>query len=243
MCVREAIDDVVDGPHTGRWDLAVCHPIEKAYLGFRVEHLIRADFGLPAGSVTDFSVAGIDVDCKWSLELGGWMVPVEGVDQLTLVTHGNDHSRQLSVGLVRMLDHRLCSGRNRDGKRSFRKGALSDVVWLVNGPLLPENLLLSLTSAERARIQNAGGGTKRLAELFRIVVGRPVSRRVVDSVGRQRDSSNRVRKTRPILAEEGIDVLSWRYQKDQIRALGGPEMRDDQWISLPADGRDVGADS
>ena len=64
----------------------------------------------------DYLVAGEQVDCKWSMSKGKWMIPKEAVGQLCLVVWGDDQTSTFSVGLVRSSNDRLKTGTNQDGK-------------------------------------------------------------------------------------------------------------------------------
>ena len=42
--VRRAIDEVIDGPRTGRWSMDQLTRTEKSYVGSKIEILLRAEF-------------------------------------------------------------------------------------------------------------------------------------------------------------------------------------------------------
>ena len=64
------------------------------YIGTKVEIVIQAEFGLQRGNRMDYLVDGQDVDAKWSIKSGGWMIPTEAVRELCLcMTADDDRSR------------------------------------------------------------------------------------------------------------------------------------------------------
>ncbi|MBK8006821.1 MAG: hypothetical protein IPK12_23875 [Gemmatimonadetes bacterium] len=50
--VRQAIDEVVDGPRTGRWDIDQLTKTEKTYIGTKVEIIVRNELDLDAGQAS-----------------------------------------------------------------------------------------------------------------------------------------------------------------------------------------------
>jgi plasmid stabilization system protein ParE len=81
--IRQSIDEVLDGPRTGRWDFDQLEKTEKTYVGTKLEIVVRTALGLEPGPKLDLEVDGIDVDVKWGMN-SGWQIPREAVDQLCL---------------------------------------------------------------------------------------------------------------------------------------------------------------
>src|SRR3954471_17277440 len=81
MCIRTALDEVIDTPRTRRWDLRQCGKQEMAYVGVKVEHVIREEFDLTPAEPKrpDYCIDGVYVDCKWSKEWCGWSIPQEAI--------------------------------------------------------------------------------------------------------------------------------------------------------------------
>src|SRR5687767_8578366 len=71
--VRQSLDEVVDGPRTGRWTIDQLSKTEKTYIGTKVEILIRAALGVAGGSHSDCLIDGIETDIKWSMH-ETWMI-------------------------------------------------------------------------------------------------------------------------------------------------------------------------
>src|SRR4051794_5039531 len=75
--LREALDQIYDGQRTGRWDYTQLMKTEKTHVGTLVEIWLQREFEFADGDELDYSIAGIDVDCKWSLNLYEWEIPQE----------------------------------------------------------------------------------------------------------------------------------------------------------------------
>ena len=206
--IRQSFDEVFDGQRTGRYSLAQLSKVEKTYIGTKVEIVIQAEFGLERGERMDYLVAGEEIDAKWSIRSGEWMIPTEAVGELCLCMTADDADSTFSVGIVRADEGNLRQGDNQDKKRQFKAGWKAAMVWLVDSGRLDENLLLHLSEEERSSILGRGlSGQQRVNQLFRVVLGRVVRREVVLTVAQQEDSPKRVRDARGALQPEGIIVL------------------------------------
>ncbi|MEU3818917.1 NaeI family type II restriction endonuclease [Streptomyces sp. NPDC030392] len=179
--LRDSLDELLDGQRTGRWAYQHLTKTEKTYLGTAVEVNLTKEFAIDNGEDLDWSIAGLDIDCKFSKDLGGWEIPMEmyvchdhggrsgGADHVALLTWMNDDTNEWAAGLVRITDERLRWRRvrgangdrvrayNRDNKRKLSDSAKSDVYWLWGGLQtdLPTNLLLHLDAEVRERILTA----------------------------------------------------------------------------------------
>src|SRR5690606_13577897 len=81
-------------------------------------------------------------------------------------------------------------------------------------------------------------GTERVAGLFRQVQRQVVDRDILQAVAQQKDYMKRLRKNggaRDQLAEEGIAVLSGKYDSALIERLGLPPATGDEFVSLTAE--------
>jgi hypothetical protein len=240
--VRTALDEIIDTPRTRRWSLEQCGDQEKAYMGVKLEHVIRGVFNFENGpNRMDYSVQGIDVDCKWSKNFGAWQIPREAVGHLCLLVWGRDETQELAVGLVRIHKDILVGG-NQDLKKTIQSpGGMAQVRWLVpRGPHLPANFLLKLPPADRHAILSASGGDARARELFRRCEGIILKRHTIESIGQQVDEGRRFRgETRQRLREEGFEVLNghWKAQRARAHELGGPvPSGSSEWVCLRSDG-------
>lgn len=239
--IRQSFDEVFDGQRTGRYSLAQLSKVEKTYIGTKVEIVVQAEFGLQRGQRMDYLVAGEEIDAKWSMKSGGWMIPTEAVGELCLCMTADDQRSVFSVGLVRADEVNLRSSKNKDQKRRLNDEGLTAVAWLAENGALAENLLLHLDDATRSAILDYDlSGQKRVNQLFRSVQGRLVRREVVLTVAQQDDGPKRVRDARKHLRPEGIVVLGHQGGHPRIAgALGLPTPPKGSWIAarvVPADG-------
>lgn len=222
-CLRQAIDEVLDGQRTGRFDIDDLEKTEKTYLGTKVEIIIRSTLGLQRGKRMDYLIQGREVDSKFTIGKN-WTIPREANGHICLLTSADDHNSAFRVGIVRISNAILNIGENRDGKRTLSSAGRQAVEWLVPGGSLPANILMGLPEADRTAISAASagyrghgnGGQLRTNELFRRVQGRPVDRNTVLTVARQDDSPKRVRDARNKLRPEGIIILGHQSNHPRI---------------------------
>jgi len=71
--IRDALDMLLDGQHTGRYRWDQLHKTEKTHAGTLVEIALARTLHLADGQGLDYTIAGADVDCKFSHRMGGWM--------------------------------------------------------------------------------------------------------------------------------------------------------------------------
>lgn len=256
--LRDSLDELLDGQRTGRWCYQHLSKTEKTYLGTAVEVNLTKEFDIPNGHDLDWRVAGIDVDCKFSKDLGGWEIPMEmylcadhggrsgNADHPALLVWMNDDRNQWAAGLISITDARLrwktdpgtgerLRGYNRDNKRRLADEAAPLVHWLWGGLQadLPSNMLLQLSDAARGRILTGNSGQHRVNQLFRELPGRVLGRRVILTVGQQDDAPKRARDARIHLRPEGIAVLGHQDSHPAIaRALGLPVPIKGEWVSV-----------
>jgi hypothetical protein len=242
VAVRTALDEVIDTARTGRWDLESCGDQEKGYVGVKVENVIRGRFVLdPGRRGQDYDVGGVDVDCKWSKNFGGWQIPLEAVGHVCLLVWAHDPGSELAVGLIRIRKEILVGG-NRDQKKTIQSPqGRSEIRWLVpRGAVLPPNFLLQLPPPDRNAILAFRGGDARARELFKRCEGLIIRRHTIESIGQQVDESRRFRgETRKALLDEGFEVLNghWRAQRARAAQLGGPVPQNSkEWVCLRSDG-------
>lgn len=176
--LRDSLDELLDGQRTGRWAYQHLTKTERTYLGTAVEVNLTKEFDIDNGADLDWSIAGLDIDCKFSKDLGGWEIPMEmylcaahgerggRADHVAALTWMNDDKNYWAAGIVRITDERLrwkqerdvngdrVRAYNRDNKRKLDYGAKSEVYWLWDGLQtdLPKNLLLDLEPETRKRI-------------------------------------------------------------------------------------------
>ncbi|MFE9019115.1 NaeI family type II restriction endonuclease [Streptomyces sp. NPDC007808] len=229
---RQALDEVLDGQRTGRYDVDTLEKTEKTYLGTKVEIVCRVAFGLPFGDEMDYRVAEQEVDAKFSLE-GKWMIPREAMGHLCLLMAANDRRSTFKVGLVRISEDVLTRGGNQDGKRSISLAGRKHIKWLCREGRLKTNLLLALDPSTRAVLERVPEGQNRVDQLFRHVHGRIIDRNAVVTVAKQLDAPKRVRDARQRLAPEGVVILGAQNESPHVaKALRLPTPDKGTWIAV-----------
>jgi predicted transcriptional regulator len=253
--VRGALDMLLDGQHTGRYRWDQLCKTEKTHAGTLVEIGIQRRLRLADGASLDYSVAGTDVDCKFSHRLGRWMIPPEAAGKLVLLVQASDEDGTWSAGLLRVRDEYLRAASNRDLKRTLSDRGRAAIAWLFARAPLQENALIRLPEREVAAVFAPRSGQQRVNELFRRAQRLRVSRTVVATVAKQDDYMKRVRAgggARDQLRDEGI-VIFGDYAGDQAlaAALGLPRPGPGEFVSarlthrdrLSGEGADAGSDS
>ncbi len=240
--LRDTLDQLYDGQHTGRWNYDQLHKTEKTHMGTLVEINLHRRFGFEDGDVTDYRIAGIEVDCKYSMSYGGWELPPEAVGHICLLLTASDIARSWSAGLIRIREDDLRGKPNRDAKRQLTAASRGRIrrLWRGRGRLTA-NLLLGLDPATRDRIFGARAargqqhGQARANELFRSVQRRIIRRAELATVAQQDDFMKRARGNggaRTQLRREGILVLGHQDSDPLIAAaLGLPAPRKGEFIS------------
>jgi Restriction endonuclease NaeI len=244
--IRGALDMLLDGQHTGRYRWEQLHKTEKTHAGTLVEIALARTLRLADGITLDYTIAGADVDCKFSYRLGGWMVPPEADGKLLLLVQASDEEGAWSAGLVRAVPGHLSPAGNRDGKRGLNEAGRAAVCWLHARAPLAENALIRLPEKDVTAIFALPSGQQRVNELFRRAQRMRVSRTVVATVAMQDDYMKRVRDgggARDRLRGEGI-VIFGDFAGDQLlaSALGLPKPSAGEFVSArlvrcPEDGQ------
>lgn len=255
--LRDSLDELLDGQRTGRWCYQHLSKTEKTYLGTAVEVNLTKEFEIPNGVDLDWTVAGADLDCKFSKDLGGWEIPMEmylcvdhgersgKADHAALLTWMNDDTSEWAAGVLTITDQRLrwkvdrdtgvrVRAYNRDNKRRLADASAMDVHWLWGGLQrdLPRNLLLHLPGDARSRVLAGSSGQQRVNNLFREVQGQIVGRQTILTVAQQDDAPKRARDARIHLRAEGIIVLGHQDAHPAIaRALKLPVPAKGEWVS------------
>src|SRR3954471_7482861 len=140
--LRETIDQLLDGQRTGRYDESELRKTEKTHMGTLVEINLHRAFDFEDGSSTDYRIAGIEVDCKFSRSFGGWEIPLEAHGHLCLLVWADDQQSLWSAGVVRIREEHLVTAQNRDRKRRLNPTGIANTHWIYRDAQLPENLLL-----------------------------------------------------------------------------------------------------
>jgi Restriction endonuclease NaeI len=233
--LRRTIDMLLDGRHTGRYRWDQLHKTEKTHAGTLVEINLQREFGFTDGALLDYSIAGAEVDCKFSQRLGGWMIPPEASGKLLLLVWASDEEAAWCAGLVRAREPYLRAAANRDLKRALNEAGLGDILWLHRRAPLAENALLRLPPPTVSEILVLPSGQQRVNELFRRAQGRRISRAVIATVAQQDDYMKRVRAgggARDQLRAEGIVIFGdYGSHREAAAALGLPVPGSGEFVS------------
>lgn len=224
--LRDTLDQLYDGQRTGRYKWDQLHKTEKTHCGTLVEINMQREFKFADGDKLDYKIADIEVDCKYSQKLGGWMIPVEARGEVCMVIWADDGKSVWTLGLVRALKEMLTKGGNRDRKASLSQAGMSTVRWLFQESELPPNVLLQIPESDVDHIMEPRSGAERIRRLFRTVQGQRIGRGVVATVAQQADYMKRIRGNggaRSQLREEGILILGqYEAHREIARQLGLP---------------------
>ncbi|MGP3950185.1 NaeI family type II restriction endonuclease [Streptomyces sp. 7N604] len=233
--LRDTIDQLLDGEHTGRYDWQQLFKTEKTHAGTLVEINLQREFEFDDGDKMDYSIQDIDVDCKYSQRFGGWMLPPESIGHLCLLVSADDSKSVWSAGLLRVDRKLLTQGSNRDAKLQLKAQHRVDITWLWHEAPLPENVLLHMGQQDRMAIFTPKGGQARLNELFKRAQRRRIRRNVVRTVAQQKDYMKRVRGnggSRSALRPNGILIMGdYRSHQEIAAQLGLPVPQEGEFVS------------
>jgi hypothetical protein len=232
--IRQAIDEVLDGPRTGRWDFVQLEKTEKTYVGTKLEILIRVALGLERGSVLDLDVVDVPVDVKWAMD-SSWQIPLEAIDRICLCIGGMQKLSLFQVGVVRCRAAYLNEGKNRDRKKTLSSTGRAAMRFLVPPAPLPPNFLSTIDPAIRAEVMAGKTIQERVSRLFRLLPRTPIPRGAIATVARTTgDPMRRVRSDAwagdPL---DGMRILSAKYGNSLIDALGHPTLEQNEFMSVP----------
>ena len=211
-------------------------------MGTLIEINLQRQLGFADGDATDYRIAGVEVDCKYSMTYGGWELPPEATGHTCLLLTAHDETSSWSAGLIRVREEYLRDRRNRDSKRQLSAAGRTRIrqVWPRHRNLA-ENIFLHLAPEDRERIFSAKAtrgtqhGQARTNELFRTVQRRIIRRAEVATVAQQDDFMKRARGNggaRTALRSEGILVLGHQDTDPLVAAaLGLPVPRKGELIS------------
>ncbi|MFB7279922.1 NaeI family type II restriction endonuclease [Streptomyces hydrogenans] len=233
--LRDTIDQLLNGEDTGRYDWKSLYKTEKTHAGTLVEIKLQREFRFGDGTDMDYRIAGVDVDCKYSQQFGGWMIPPEARGHLCLLVWANDEQSRWSAGVFRVRDEWLNNGNNRDLKLTVKAQHRNKIAWLWRDAELPENVLLHMDPADRTAVFLPRSGQARLNELFRRVQNRRIGRNVIRTVAQQKDYMKRVRGnggSRSALRKEGFLIMGDYESHRRVAAgLGLPLPLEGEFVS------------
>lgn len=234
QAIRQAIDEVLDGPRTGRYRLAELAKTEKTYVGTKIEIVVRTMLGLEPGPILDLEIAGNPVDIKWAMN-SVWQIPQEAVGQLCLCIGGLDDLSRFQIGLIRCREEWLNTGENRDRKRTLSAMGRSEMRLLVPSSPLPINFVEQMDPVIRISVMDEPTIQTRITRLFTLLPRTPIPRNAIATVARTTgDPMRRVRADSWSGNPLGdIKILSARYANPLVKALGYPTLERDEFMSVP----------
>ncbi|OJT17511.1 hypothetical protein BO221_45765 [Archangium sp. Cb G35] len=220
--LRDTIDQLLDGVHTGRYKWDQLFKTEKTHAGTLVEINLQREFKFKDGALLDYSIKDIEADCKFSQSLYGWMIPPEAEDHLCLAVWASDEKSMWSAGLVRASKQHLSSGENRDRKRTLSQTGRGAITWLFENHPLPPNVFLRLAPEKVDHIlDTTKSGQERVNRLFMQARELIISRAAVATAAQQDDFMKRVRENggaREKLRRFGVVILGHEH-RELARAL------------------------
>jgi hypothetical protein len=237
---RATFDQLYDGQHTGRFRWDQLFKTEKTHYGTLLEINLRREFDdvIDDGVLLDYRVLGHDIDCKYSQNLGGWMLPPECFGHLLLVGTASDAGGTWSLGVVRAKDENRRTSENRDGKTSLNKRGRTQIDWLQVDAVLPPNILLSLDDDTLHAVLARKSGQARVIELLRLITGRRIGRNTIATLGKQADYMARLRDNghgaRTVLRREGYLIPGGDFEVHRAvaRQLGVEVPEDGEVVSV-----------
>lgn len=239
---RQALDEVIDGPRTGRWTIRQLSKTEKTYVGTKVEILVRAALGVACGTRSDCLIDGIETDIKWSMHHAGWMIGPENVGEVCLGICTNSDQTTFSVGVFLPYKERLRQGANRDAKLSLSAAAREHIVWVVERERFPQNFLAGLDEETRHHIFAGDTSQERVRRLAAALPLRLIPRQAFQTVAMrpEGDPIRRLRQDRyNVVGLEGFHLLSTKQKGTEVRQILGLEantsLPKDHWLSVPDD--------
>jgi hypothetical protein len=232
--IRRSIDEVLDGPRTGRWGFAQLEKTEKTYVGTKIEIVVRTALNLDRGKILDLEIDRHPVDIKWAMN-SGWQIPREAVGQMCLCLGGLEDMKRFQVGLVRCNEGNLNKGENRDGKRTLSAVGRSEMRLIVPSSPLPGNFVAEMDDLLRLQITEEPTIQARITRLFTLLPRVPIPRGAVATVARTPgDPMRRVRSdTNAGDPLDGMVILSAKYGNPVVEALGYTRLARDEFMSVP----------
>jgi hypothetical protein len=237
---RQALDEVIDGPRTGRWTIDQLSKTEKTYIGTKVEILVRAALGVPFGARSDCLINGVETDIKWSMKQAAWMIGPENVGEVCLGICTNSSQTTFSVGLFVPNEQRLRKGKNRDAKLSLSTAGRGHILWLVEKDPLPQNFVAGLDEETRRHIFEGATSQERIRRLAEALPLRLIPRQAFQTVAMRPDGDPIRRLRQDRYNEEGLEglrLLSTKQKATEIRQILGLEptlvLPRDHWLAVP----------
>lgn len=232
--IRQSIDEVLDGPRTGRWGFEQLEKTEKTYVGTKLEIVLRTALELDPGPSLDLEIDGNPVDVKWAMN-SAWQIPMEAIGEICLCVGGRQDLTRFQVGVVRCDEENLNRGSNRDQKRTLSKAGRATMRMLVDDAEIPSNFVADMHEDVRRPIMGEPTIQRRVTRLFKELPYVPIPRGAIATIART--TGDPMRRLR---ADSGVDdplggmrILSAKYGNGLVVALGHDALRRDEFMSVP----------
>jgi hypothetical protein len=233
--IRQALDEVIDGPRTGRFRFSELEKTEKTYIGTRIEIVVRSALGLERQGKLDTVVADVPIDIKWSAS-EAWMIPTEAVGEICLLVGTRTQAGDVfDVGLQRCDPNLLNLGSNKDQKTSLNALGRAGIRWLVSNGELEPNYLSTLPEALVHDVLAERSGQARLRRLFSLLPpGTPVPRMAAATLGQQFDPMRRLRADKSDRLP-GLKIFSGAFKanREAVSYLGYGDIPNDTFVAVP----------
>jgi hypothetical protein len=219
--IRTAVDQVLDGPKTGRWSLDQLQKTEKTHIGTRIEILASAQLGLRPGMTQDAQLDGREFDIKWSLS-SSWMVAPENIDELCVGIGGHGGFATFGVCIFVAYEEYLGSP-NRDGKRPATPRSIGPFsTWLIRRTNLPRNFVEDMDPDVRNAVSRQSTAQAKIRTLAALMPRIPIPRSAITVlIPGKDDPLRRLRKDSHRHDPLGEMIcLSARYDAERLRILG-----------------------
>jgi hypothetical protein len=235
VAIRQSIDEVLDGPRTGRWDFAELEKTEKTYVGTKLEIVTRTALELERGPVLDLEIEGVPVDIKWAMN-SSWQIPREAVGQICLCIGGRKKLSMFQVGVVRCRPEYLNEGKNQDRKGTLSTAGRAAMRMLVPPAPLPPNFLSTIAPTIVEEVMRGKTIQERVTRLFKLVPRTPIPREAAATAAKTPGDPMRRLRADALAGDtlDGMKVISAKYGNGLVVALGYPKLERDTFFSVPA---------
>ena len=242
--VDDAIQYVLDGPRTWRFDLDSpdVDSDERATVGTKLQYRVLAALDLVKEPPLDTTILGIPVELKGTIGRN-WMIPREGQCQICLLFQVDPEGDRFRSFLMRT--HRVwLNAGNQDKKRTIRAAAKEEfALELLDWTTLPTNPLKLLDDRQRSEVFDPRSGqATRLTALFGFLPEVVIPRNSILTVcANKKDPMRRTRQIKTqVLAKHGLRLLcgTWVADRQEADVLGF-DLSDEAWVAVrldPADG-------
>ncbi|GAA2912781.1 hypothetical protein Acy02nite_48510 [Actinoplanes cyaneus] len=239
--IQSAVDYVLDGARTGRFDLSspLVDSDERRTVGTKLQYHLLDALGLPKLRSPDTLISGIPVDIKGTVG-DNWSIPREAQCELCILVKIDVQRDRHSAWLMRTHRAWLHGGQgNRDQKRGVIAAALQrHAIALYPETAMSRNPLRLLDDDGIAAVFNPNAGlVLRLTELFTRLPEVVFPRHSIETVGFQlHDPLRRARQAKERVREAGFDLLveTWVHERERAESLGF-ELPKDGWVAVPHD--------